>query len=115
MQREQEQSNSQMPVQSSLDDDGGVPYESKVATAMAMQNLQNLEAIAQTEGGFSQHLQVHKPDHERNPSGSSAGETADDPSMLGLSPGQPMTNYHIVEAQQHQLAQQATVTKKIKG
>ena len=34
-----EQSNSQIPAQSSLDVDGGVPYESKVATAMAMQNL----------------------------------------------------------------------------
>ena len=34
-----EQSNSQMPVQSSLDVDGGVPYENKVITAMAMQHL----------------------------------------------------------------------------
>ena len=31
-----EQSNSQMPVQSSLDVDGGVPYENKIITAMAM-------------------------------------------------------------------------------
>ena len=34
-----EQSNSQMPAQSSLDVDGGVPYENKIITAMAMQSL----------------------------------------------------------------------------
>ena len=34
-----EQSNSQMPVQSSLDVDGGVPYEEKVMAAVAMQHL----------------------------------------------------------------------------
>lgn len=96
-----------MPVQSSLDDDGGVPYESKVATAMAMQNLQNLEALASTDQGY-QHLQISKADHDRNPSGSSAGEAGEhyisagrdelDPTMLGPTLGQPMTNYQIVEA-----------------
>ena len=95
-----------MPVQSSLDDDGGVPYESKVATAMAM-NLQNLEALASTEQGY-QNLQINKADHDRNPSGSSAGEAGEhyigagrdelDPAMLGPTPGQPMTNFQIVEA-----------------
>ena len=34
-----DQSNSQMPGQSSLDMDGGVPYEEKVMAAVAMQNL----------------------------------------------------------------------------